>query len=256
MIKTSKFDIASVRLKLASPEQIRQWSYGEVKTQETINYRTLKPERDGLFCEKIFGTTKNWECQCGKFRSNRYRGVVCDRCGVEVTHSKVRRERMGSIELVVPIAHVWYYRNIPSRIGDLLGLSSGNLRSVLLYDKYLVIDPGDTDLKSMDVISKRDYNYLIERSFSLNVGKGAEVIQQLLQQLDLDELIQNLRREIHEKKSKVNPSLLRRLEIAKQFRASENHPSWMILDVIPVMPPDLRPMVQLDGGRFASSDFK
>lgn len=255
MVKTSKYDIDNVMLKLASPEQIKAWSYGEVKTQETINYRTLKPEKDGLFCERIFGTSKDWECQCGKFRSNRYRGVVCDRCGVEVTHSKVRRERMGCIDLVSPVAHVWYYRNIPSRMGDLLEISSGNLRSVLLYDKYLIVDPGDTDLKPLDVISKRDHDYLIERNFSFNAGKGAEVIKQLLQQLDLDQLILDLKKQIHEKKSKATPPMLRRLEIAKQFRASGNDPSWMILDVIPVMPPDLRPMVQLDGGRFASSDL-
>lgn len=255
MITTSKFDISSVKLKLASPDKVRQWSYGEVKTQETINYRTLKPEKDGLFCEKIFGTTKDWECQCGKFRSNRYRGVVCDRCGVEVTHSKVRRERMGCIELVSPVAHVWYYRNIPSRMGDLLGISSGNLRSVLLYDKYLIVDCGDTDHKNMDVITKKEHDFLIERNFTFTAGKGAEIIKQLLQQLDLDYLIQKLRKEINEKENKANPPLLRRLEIAKQFHASDNHPSWMILDVIPVMPPDLRPMVQLDGGRFASSDL-
>lgn len=255
MLKISKYDISSVMLKLASPEQIRQWSYGEVKTQETINYRTLNPEKDGLFCERIFGTSKNWECQCGKFRSNRFRGVVCDRCGVEVAHSKVRRERMGCIELVSPVAHVWYYRNIPARMGDLLGLSSGNLRSVLLYDKYLIVDPGDTDLKLYDVISKRDHDYLIERGSTFTAGKGAEIIKQLLQQLDIDSLITDLKKEIAETKSKVAPPVLRRLEVAKQFRASENDPSWMILDVIPVMPPDLRPMVQLDGGRFASSDL-
>ena len=254
-ISATHLDIDSVKLSLASPEQIRLWSYGEVKTQETINYRTLKPEKDGLFCEKIFGTTKDWECQCGKFKSSRYKGVICDRCGVEVTHSKLRRERMGSIELVSPVAHVWVYKSVPSKLGDFLGISGSDLRSVLLYDKYIVVDPGNTDLKQMEVINKREYEELEQRNFEFTVGKGAEIIKQLLMQVDLDQLIQDLRKEMKEKDIKSNSQLLRRLEMTEQFRHSGNHPSWMILDVIPVIPPDLRPMVQLDGGRFATSDL-
>lgn len=242
-------------LKLASPEQIRQWSYGEVKTQETINYRTLKPEKDGLFCERIFGTTKDWECQCGKFRSNRYQGVVCDRCGVEVTHSKVRRERMGSIELVSPVAHVWFYKSVPSKLADLLGVSGSDLKSVITYDKYIVTDAGETDLRKYEIISKRDYEELQGSGLSFSAGKGAETVKALLQQMNLDELMQQLRKELQEKTAKANPALLRRLEIVEHFRNSGNEPSWMILDVLPVLPPDLRPMVQLDGGRFASSDL-
>ncbi len=252
---STKIDIASVKLSLASPEQIRAWSYGEVKTHETINYRTLKPEKDGLFCEKIFGTTKNWECQCGKFKSSRYRGVVCDRCGVEVTHSKARRERMGSIELVSPVAHVWVYKSVPSKLGDFLGISGAELRSVLLYDKYIVVDQGDTELAQLAVITKREYEELVQRNYNFTAGKGAETIKQILHMLDVELLIQDLRRRMKERDSKANALLLRRLEIAEQFKNSGNHPSWMILDVVPVIPPDLRPMVQLDGGRFATSDL-
>ncbi len=252
---SAQLDIASVMIHLASPEQIRQWSYGEVKTQETINYRTLKPEKDGLFCERIFGTTKDWECQCGKFRSNRYQGVICDRCGVEVTHSKVRRERMGSIELVAPVAHVWFYKSIPSKLAAFLGVSGADVKAVITYDKYIVTDPGETELQKCDVISKREHEALQERGLSFSAGKGAETIKQILLSINLEELIQSLRKEIQEKSTKVSPTLLRRLEIVEHFKKSDSHPAWMILDALPVLPPDLRPMVQLDGGRFASSDL-
>lgn len=250
-----KMDIASVMIHLASPAQIRQWSYGEVKTQETINYRTLKPEKDGLFCERIFGTTKDWECQCGKFRSNRYQGVVCDRCGVEVTHSKVRRERMGSIELVAPVAHVWFYKSVPSKLAAFLGVSGADIKAVVMYDKYIIIDPGETDLQKCDVISKREHEALQEHGFTFSAGKGAEAIKQILENIDLKELIQSLRKKIQEKSTKINPTLLRRLEIVEHFKKSNSLPVWMVMDVLPVLPPDLRPMVQLDGGRFASSDL-
>ncbi|MBN1699498.1 MAG: DNA-directed RNA polymerase subunit beta' [Spirochaetales bacterium] len=249
-------DFDTIMLKLASPEQIRAWSYGEVKKPETINYRTLRPERDGLFCEKIFGTTKEWECYCGKFKSIRYKGVICDRCGVEVTHFKVRRERMGHIELASPVSHIWYYRSVPSRMGLLLDLSLASLRSILYYEKYIVIDPGDTDLKKMDVLTEEDYHEAKERyGMAFMAGIGAGAIKILLESLDLDGLSQELRKVMVEKGLKVDKRLLKRISIVENFRDSGNRPEWMILDVIPVIPPELRPMVQLDGGRFATSDL-
>ncbi|MBQ0002733.1 MAG: DNA-directed RNA polymerase subunit beta' [Treponema sp.] len=249
-------DFDSIKLKLASPETIRAWSYGEVKKPETINYRTLRPEKDGLFCERIFGTTKEWECYCGKFKSIRYKGVICDRCGVEVTHFKVRRERTGHIELAAPVSHIWYYRSVPSRMGLLLDIKVGDLRSVLYYEKYIVIDPGDTDLKKNQLLTEDEYLENEERyGGSFTAGMGAEAIKTLLEQLDLDSLAAELRAKMQEKGAKSDKQLLRRIEIVEHFRTSGNKASWMILDVIPVMPPDLRPMVQLDGGRFATSDL-
>ncbi len=249
-------DFASLRIKLASPDTIRAWSYGEVKKPETINYRTLRPERDGLFCEKIFGTTKEWECYCGKFKSIRYKGVICDRCGVEVTNFKVRRERTGHIELAAPVSHIWYYRSVPSRMGLLLGMQVAELRSVLYYEKYIVIDPGDTDLKKMKLLTEDEYLEYQERSGgSFTAAMGAEAIKTLLENLDLDALAAELRAKMIEKGAKSDKRLLRRIEIVENFRSSGNKASWMILDVIPVIPPDLRPMVQLDGGRFATSDL-
>ena len=249
-------DFDSIRLKLASPETIRAWSYGEVKKPETINYRTLRPEKDGLFCERIFGTTKEWECYCGKFKSIRYKGVICDRCGVEVTHFKVRRERTGHIELAAPVSHIWYYRSVPSRMGLLLDLQVAALRSVLYYEKYIVIDPGDTDLKKNQLLTEEEYMEAEERyGGSFTAGMGAEAIKTLLEGLDLDALAAELRAKMIEKGAKSDKRLLKRIEIVENFRTSGNKASWMILDVIPVMPPDLRPMVQLDGGRFATSDL-
>ncbi|MCM1321531.1 MAG: DNA-directed RNA polymerase subunit beta' [Bacteroides sp.] len=249
-------DFDSLMIKLASPETIRAWSYGEVKKPETINYRTLRPEKDGLFCERIFGTTKEWECYCGKFKSIRYKGVICDRCGVEVTHFKVRRERMGHIELAAPVSHIWYYRSVPSRMGLLLDLQVASLRSVLYYEKYIVIDPGDTDLKKMQLLTEDEYMEALERyGESFSAGMGAEAIKTLLENLNLDELAAELRAKMIEKGSKTDKRLLKRIEIVENFRASDNKCSWMILDVIPVIPPELRPMVQLDGGRFATSDL-
>ena len=249
-------DFDSLMIKLASPETIRAWSYGEVKKPETINYRTLRPEKDGLFCERIFGTTKEWECYCGKFKSIRYKGVICDRCGVEVTHFKVRRERMGHIELAAPVSHIWYYRSVPSRMGLLLDLKVADLRSVLYYEKYIVIDPGDTDLKKMELLSEDAYIEAQERhGGSFTAGMGAEAIKTLLENLNLDELAAELRTKMVEKGAKSDKRLLKRIEIVENFRASTNKCSWMILDVVPVIPPDLRPMVQLDGGRFATSDL-
>jgi DNA-directed RNA polymerase subunit beta' len=227
-----------------------------VKKPETINYRTLRPEKDGLFCERIFGTTKEWECYCGKFKSIRYKGVICDRCGVEVTHFKVRRERMGHIELAAPVSHIWYYRSVPSRMGLLLDMPLIALRSVLYYEKYVVIDPGDTDLKKMQLLSEEEYYEAQERyGGQFQAGMGAESVRILLENIDLDQLAAELRRKMIVKGMKSDKRLLKRIDIVENFRASNNKPSWMILDVIPVIPPELRPMVQLDGGRFATSDL-
>ncbi|HKL86869.1 MAG TPA: DNA-directed RNA polymerase subunit beta' [Treponemataceae bacterium] len=249
-------DFDSLNIKLASPETIRAWSYGEVKKPETINYRTLRPEKDGLFCERIFGTTKEWECYCGKFKSIRYKGVICDRCGVEVTHFKVRRERQGHIELAAPVSHIWYYRSVPSRMGLLLDLQVAALRSVLYYEKYIVIEAGDTDLKKNQLLSEEEYHEATERyGGSFTAGMGAEAVKTLLENLNLDELAVTLREKMIEKGIKSDKRLLKRIEIVENFRSSTNKASWMILDVIPVIPPELRPMVQLDGGRFATSDL-
>ncbi|MDR3131116.1 MAG: DNA-directed RNA polymerase subunit beta' [Treponema sp.] len=249
-------DFDSIMIQLASPEMIRAWSYGEVKKPETINYRTLRPEKDGLFCERIFGTTKEWECYCGKFKSIRYKGVICDRCGVEVTHFKVRRERMGHIELAAPVSHIWYYRSVPSRMGLLLDLPMQALRSVLYYEKYVVIDGGDTDLKKMQLLTEDEYYEAQERyGGGFSAGMGAEAVRTLLENLNLEQMTADLRNKMREKGARSDKRLLKRIEIVENFRNSSNKPEWMILDVIPVIPPELRPMVQLDGGRFATSDL-
>jgi DNA-directed RNA polymerase subunit beta' len=250
-------DFDSIMIRLASPDMIRSWSYGEVKKPETINYRTLRPEKDGLFCERIFGTTKEWECYCGKFKSIRYKGVICDRCGVEVTHFKVRRERMGHIELAAPVSHIWYYRSVPSRMGLLLDIPMQKLRSVLYYEQYIVLDPGETDLKRKQILNEEDYYEAVDRygSTAFEAGMGAESIRILLDKIDLDRLAEDLREKMKDKGPKSDKRLLKRIKIVEDFRASGNKPSWMILDVIPVIPPELRPMVQLDGGRFATSDL-
>ncbi len=249
-------DFDSLLIRLASPEQIRTWSYGEVKKPETINYRTLRPEKEGLFCERIFGTTKEWECYCGKFKSIRYRGVVCDRCGVEVTHFKVRRERMGHIELASPVSHIWYYSTLPSRMGLLLDFSIAALRSILYYEKYVVIEPGNTELELKQLLTEEELYEARERyGVSFTAAMGAEAVRTLLENLDIDALSAELRAVMVEKGAKVDKRLLKRIEIVENFRDSGNKAEWMILDVIPVIPPELRPMVQLDGGRFATSDL-
>jgi len=249
-------DFDSIMIRLASPEMIRSWSYGEVKKPETINYRTLRPEKEGLFCERIFGTTKEWECYCGKFKSIRYKGVICDRCGVEVTHFKVRRERMGHIELAAPVSHIWYYRSVPSRMGLLLDLPTSQLRSVLYYEKYIVIDSGDTNLKKGQLLSEDEFYDAQERyGGGFSAGMGAEAISVLLENIDLDQMAADLRAKMIDKGAKSDKRLLKRIEIVENFRGSNNKPQWMILSVIPVIPPELRPMVQLDGGRFATSDL-
>ncbi len=249
-------DFDSIQIRLASPEQIRAWSYGEVKKPETINYRTLRPEKDGLFCERIFGTTKEWECYCGKFKSIRYKGMVCDRCGVEVTSTKVRRERMGHITLASPVSHIWYYRSVPSRMSLLLDISRNNLQSVLYYEKYVVTEPGDTDLKLKQLMTEEEYIEAVDKygEDAFKAGMGAEAIRTLLANLDLEALSVELREQMRSKDTK-DPRLLKRIKVCEDFLASGNKPEWMILTVIPVIPPDLRPMVQLDGGRFATSDL-
>ncbi len=246
----------SMRIGLASPEQIRVWSRGEVKKPETINYRTLKPEREGLFCEKIFGPQRDWECHCGKYKRVRYKGIVCDRCGVEVTRSKVRRERMGHIELAAPVSHIWYFKGIPSRMGLLLDMSPRVLEKVLYFAAYVVIDPGTTPLMEKQPLTENEYREARERyGNTFRAAMGAEAIKELLEAMDLERLAQELRSELRSSSGQRRVRAIRRLEVVEAFRKSGNRPEWMILDVVPVIPPDLRPMVQLDGGRFATSDL-
>ncbi len=249
-------DFESIKIGLASPEQIRSWSHGEVKKPETINYRTLKPERDGLYCERIFGPQKDWECHCGKYKRIRYKGKICDRCGVEVTRSKVRRERMGSIELAAPVSHIWYYKTIPSRMGLVLDVSPRLLEQVIYFSQYIVTDPGDTPLQLKQLLTEQQYNEMREKyEDDFTAEMGAEAIKKLLSQIDVEETCNELNKELEDATGQKRVRLLKRLEVLEAFRQSGNRPEWMILDVIPVIPPDLRPMVQLDGGRFATSDL-
>jgi len=249
-------DFESIKIGLASPEQIRSWSHGEVKKPETINYRTLKPERDGLFCERIFGPQKDWECHCGKYKRIRYKGKICDRCGVEVTRAKVRRERMGTIELAAPVSHIWYYKTIPSRMGLVLDVSPRLLEQVLYFSQYIVTDPGNTPLQKKQLLNEAQYNDMREKyEDDFEAGMGAEAIKKLLCEIDLDAACDELNAELSDATGQKRVRLLKRLEVMEAFRQSGNRPEWMILDVIPVIPPDLRPMVQLDGGRFATSDL-
>ncbi|MFO8059724.1 MAG: DNA-directed RNA polymerase subunit beta' [Bacillota bacterium] len=246
----------SIRIGLASPERIRAWSHGEVKKPETINYRTLKPERDGLFCEKIFGPTKDWECRCGKYKRIRYKGIVCERCGVEVTLSDVRRERMGHIELAAPVSHIWYFKGIPSRMGLILDMSPRDLEKILYFAAYVVIDPGETSLLEKQILSESEYRDARSKFGGQFVARmGAEAVKDLLSVLDLEEMSAELREEIKSASSQRRMRAIRRLEVVEAFRTSGNSPEWIILDVLPVIPPELRPMVQLDGGRFATSDL-
>ncbi len=256
-VKEVNYD--AIRIQLASPEKIREWSRAEVKKPETINYRTLKPEKDGLFCEKIFGPTKDWECHCGKYKKVRFKGVVCDRCGVEVTKSSVRRERMGHIELAAPVSHIWYFKGIPSRMGLMLDISPRILEKVLYFASYIVLDPGDTDLAYKQVLSEKEYLDAREQYHSekkkFRVGMGAEAIKELLAAIDLEKDSAELKAELKSSTGQKRARIIKRLEVVEAFRESKNRPEWMIMDVIPVLPPDLRPMVQLDGGRFATSDM-
>ena len=254
MLDVNNFD--SMRIGLASPDKIREWSYGEVKKPETINYRTLKPEKDGLFCERIFGPTRDWECHCGKYKRIRYKGIICDRCGVEVTRSKVRRERMGHIELAAPVSHIWYFKGIPSRMGLILDISPRSLEKVLYFASYIVLDPADTPLMKKQLLTESEYHEHREKfGDSFQVGMGAEAIKTLLEELDLEKMNEDLRQELREVSGQKKVRAIRRLEVVEAFRKSGNDPAWMIMDVVPVIPPELRPMVQLDGGRFATSDL-
>ncbi|MBR4910389.1 MAG: DNA-directed RNA polymerase subunit beta' [Clostridia bacterium] len=256
MDNQNEIKFESVKIGLASPEEIRSWSYGEVKKPETINYRSLKPEVDGLFCEKIFGPTKDWECHCGKYKRIRYKGKICERCGVEVTSAKVRRERMGSIELAAPVSHIWYFKTIPSRMGLALDISPKALEHVLYFSQYIVTDPGTTPLEKKQLLNEKQYNDMREKyEDDFKAGMGAEAIKQLLCEIDLEKTCEELRAELEEATGQKRVRLLKRLEVLEAFRVSGNRPEWMILDVLPVIPPDLRPMVQLDGGRFATSDL-
>ena len=249
-------DFDKIRISLASPDTIRKWSYGEVKKPETINYRTLKPEREGMFCERIFGPTKDWECHCGKYKKVRYVGKVCEKCGVEITTSKVRRERMGHIELAAPVSHIWYFRAIPSKMGILLDISPRLLEKVLYFAQYIVTDPGSTPLAKQQLLTEQEYRSAREKyENDFEAGMGAEAVKKLLQELDLDKLSAELREEMESSNGQKRLRLAKRLEIVEDFRLSGNKPEWMILEVLPVLPPEIRPLVQLDGGRFATSDI-
>ena len=259
MIETNngnKFAFDAIKIGMASPEQIREWSYGEVKKPETINYRTLKPEKDGLYCERIFGPTKDWECHCGKYKKIRYKGKICDRCGVEVTRSKVRRERMGHIELATPVSHIWYFKGIPSRMGLLLDISPRILEKVLYFAAYIVTDPGETPLMKNQILSEKEYrDYREKYEDDFRAGMGAEAVKKLLADVDLEALSAQLHAELKTTSGQKKARVVKRLEVVDAFRISGNKPEWMVIDVLPVIPPELRPMVQLDGGRFAASDL-
>ncbi|KMK90876.1 DNA-directed RNA polymerase subunit beta' [Rossellomorea marisflavi] len=254
MLDVNNFEY--MKIGLASPDKIRSWSFGEVKKPETINYRTLKPEKDGLFCERIFGPTKDWECHCGKYKRVRYKGVVCDRCGVEVTKAKVRRERMGHIELAAPVSHIWYFKGIPSRMGLVLDMSPRALEEVIYFASYVVTEPGDTALEKKQLLSEKEYRAYREKyGVKFHAAMGAEAIKKLLQDIDLDKEADFLKEELKTAQGQRRTRAIKRLEVVESFRSSGNDPDWMILDVLPVIPPELRPMVQLDGGRFATSDL-
>ena len=245
MLDVNNFD--SMRIGLASPEQIRDWSYGEVRKPETINYRTLKPERDGLFCERIFGPTKDWECHCGKYKRIRYKGIICDKCGVEVTRSKVRRDRMGHIELAAPVSHIWYFKGIPSRMGSILDIGQRSLEKVLYFANYIVLDPGETPLTKKQLLTEAEYieNY-DKYGNHFTVGMGADAIKKLLMEIELEPLSIQLRAELKvETSTQKRRNIVRRLEVCEAFLKSGNHPDWMILDVVPVIPPELRHVVLL-----------
>jgi DNA-directed RNA polymerase subunit beta' len=255
LFELTNFD--AIQIGLASPEKIREWSHGEVKKPETINYRPLKPEKDGLFCERIFGPSKDWECHCGRYKRVRYKGVICDKCGVEVTRAKVRRERMGHIELAAPVSHIWYFKGIPCRMKMLLDMSPRALEKILYFANFVVIDPGNTPLTHKSLLTDKEYREAQQKYGvrAFKAGMGAEAIKELLKQINLVELNQQLRDEIRDSSGQKRANAIKRLEVVEAFLKSGNKPEWIILDVVPVIPPELRPMVQLDGGRFATSDL-
>lgn len=254
MLDVNNFEF--MKIGLASPEKIRSWSRGEVKKPETINYRTLKPEKEGLFCERIFGPQKDWECHCGKYKRVRYKGVVCDRCGVEVTRAKVRRERMGHIELAAPVSHIWYFKGIPSRMGLALDMSPRSLEEIIYFASYVVTDPGETPLEKKQLLSEKEYrSYREKYGYGFQAGMGAEAVKKLLQDIDIEKELEFLKEELRTAQGQRRNRAIKRLEVIEAFRNSGNKPDWMIMDVLPVIPPELRPMVQLDGGRFATSDL-
>ncbi|MGH9363244.1 MAG: DNA-directed RNA polymerase subunit beta', partial [Thermoanaerobaculia bacterium] len=251
-------DFNAIKISIASPEKIRSWSFGEVTKPETINYRTFKPERDGLFCAKIFGPITDWECLCGKYKRMKHRGVICDKCGVEVTRSRVRRERMGHIELACPVSHVWFFKGLPSRIGHLLDISLRDLERILYFESYVTIDPGEAELKEQELVSEERYRELRDKygEGSFDARMGAEGIKELLARIDVEELAEELRIVMRTETSQIKRlKAAKRLKVVDAFRKSGHRPEWMILDVIPVIPPELRPLVPLDGGRFATSDL-
>ena len=251
-------DFTSVKISLARPQDIRSWSFGEVKKPETINYRTYRPEKDGLFCERIFGPEKDWECACGKYRGMKYKGMICDRCGVKVTHSRVRRKRMGHIELAAPIVHIWFFKAMPSRLGALLGMKTSSLEKVIYFQDYVVLDPKETELTKLQLLSEAEYREARTQygEGAFDASMGAEAIRTLLSNLDLATLGEELRKELSETNSKQKKKdLSTRLKLVESIRDSDNRPEWMVLDVIPVIPPDLRPLVLLDSGNFATSDL-
>ncbi len=251
-------DYASVKISLARPHDIRSWSFGEVKKPETINYRTYRPEKDGLFCERIFGPEKDWECACGKYRGMKYKGMICDRCGVKVTHSRVRRKRMGHIELAAPVVHIWFFKAMPSRLGNLLDMKTTSLEKVIYFQDYVVIDPGETELQAQQLLTEEEYRAARDQygETAFEADMGAEAVRKLLGRLDLVTLSERLRQELVQSTSKQKrKDLTNRLKIVESIRDSDNKPEWMVLDVIPVIPPDLRPLVLLDSGNFATSDL-
>ena len=250
-------DYGSVKIALASPNDIRSWSFGEVKKPETINYRTYRPEKDGLFCERIFGPERDYECACGKYKGTKFKGIICDRCGVKVTHSRVRRKRMGHINLAAPIVHIWFFKSMPSRLGNLLGMKTGDLEKVVYFQDYVVVEPGDTGLRDKQIFTEDEHRQAVEKYGSaFKANMGAEAVKELLQRLDLNALNLQLRAELKETKSKQKiKDLSKRLKIVEQIRHSENKAEWMVMDVIPVIPPDLRPLVLLESGNFATSDL-
>ena len=249
-------DFKALKIGIASPEKIRSWSYGEVLKPETINYRTLKPERDGLFCEKIFGPTRDYECSCGKYKRLRYKNIVCDRCGVEVTKSSVRRERMGHIELATPVSHIWYVKGVPSYIGLTLDMSPRDLEEVIYFVSYVVLDPGATTLIKKQTLSDKEYRAYYEKyGNTFRVGMGAEAIKELLSEVDVNKELEEIQKELDGATGQKRTRLVKRLDVINSFVQSGNKPEWMIIEALPVIPPELRPMIQLDGGRFATSDL-